>query len=84
MEIRFKKRFNFPDQVVSDAAARFQVVHNIKWAFGDDCRFTLATDEQGHDRVIRALLTLDPDATVRTARACYNGLKDFEHQRGKP
>lgn len=37
-------------------------------------------DEAGHDRVIRALLTLDPDATVRTARAVYEGLEDFERQ----
>lgn len=36
-----------------------------------------------HDRVIRALLTLDPDATIRTARAVYEGLEDFEKQRRK-
>lgn len=47
-------------------------------------RFVLdgaTTDE--YDRVIRALLTLDPDATIRTARAVYEGLADFENQRGK-
>lgn len=44
-------------------------------------RFRLIdADEADHDHIIRALLTLDPDATVRTARAVYEGLADFETQ----
>ncbi len=57
----------------------------ITSAKGLRVRFTLpGADTIAHDRVIRALLTLDPDATVRTARAVFQGLADFERQRGKP
>ncbi len=51
---------------------------------GQHVRFALHNADSGvHDRVIRALLQLDPDATVRTARAVYEGLEDFQRQRGK-
>ncbi len=58
---------------------------HITNARGRQVRFTMPdADTIAHDRVIRALLTLDPDATVRTAKAIYNGKADFERQRGKP
>ena len=34
-----------------------------------------------HDAVILALLQLDPQATIRTARATYESLEDFEAQK---
>jgi len=80
MEIRFSK------PIGSEVGTLYRVSRNagcearLTSANGRRVRFTLATDEPGHDRVIRALLTLDPDATVRTARAVYEGLEDFERQ----
>lgn len=66
------------------ASLRFQLQTSTKHAHnGYTTRTWRAASPEIHDRVIRALLTLDPDATVRTARAVYEGLKDFEKQRGK-
>ncbi len=67
--------------VVSDRrrCVRFTLRKNVAPHQG----YPYLADTEDHDRVIRALLTLDPDATVRTARAVYEGLEDFEKQRGK-
>ncbi len=83
MEIRFSKEMPAPSGIVRRAALDQKVLVAIGKENHYSCRFTLATDEHDHDRVIRALLTLDPDATVRTARAVFQGLADFEKQRGK-
>ncbi len=94
MEIRFSK---LTDPVammkaVDNAAARCYVAACFASQHNSAYRFTLReshapgafiANERQHDNVIRALLTLDPDATVRTARAVYEGLEDFEKQRGK-
>jgi len=96
MEIRFSKSFCAgmdyepvsPDDrryyAIKTAAMQNGAVWLTTKVRGPFVRFTLpAEPEWVHDRVIRALLTLDPDATVRTARAVYEGLEDFEKQRGK-
>lgn len=82
MEIRFS-----PGHVPPDPIAR---VHQFAQEAGSKVyitklrspvlRFTVGGTESTVDYVIRALLTLDPDATVRTARATYNGKDDFERQ----
>ena len=87
MEIRFSMAYTLSKPawlgaVVSQAAAPLFV--NLGKERGNTLRFTLPkASVKDHDRVIRALLTLDPDATIRTARAVYEGLEDFEKQRGK-
>ncbi len=90
MEIRFSDKGwerVTPDpyvDTVHDAAGELGIATRMTSARGRSVRFTLpGSDEADHDRVIRALLTLDPDATVRTAKAIYNGKADFEKQRGK-
>ncbi len=95
MEIRFSDKFcegmDYEPQspldrryyAIKTAAMQNDAVWLTTKVRGPFARFTLpAEPEWVHDRVIRALLTLDPDATVRTARAVYEGLEDFEKQRG--
>ena len=88
MEIRLSKPNLFFDSHIDKAAKAAGCYARIKWAKADTCRFILvdramsfkpAIFEQ-HDSVIRALLELDPDATIRTARATYEGLADFKTQ----
>ncbi len=91
MEIRFSQPWQFPEDDIRATAKDVGVYARVKWAREREARFALVADRDSyapatteqHDRVIRALLTLDPDATVRTARAVYEGLQDFEKQRGK-
>lgn len=91
MEIRFSaglwkpKLLGAPHyEIVNDVAEELGVGVSLTSDSGRFVRFTLpGASVADHDRVIRALLTLDPDATVRTARAVYEGLEDFEKQRGK-
>ena len=61
----------------------------IRWNTANEVRFILvdqpmsmvpATFEQ-HDQVIGELLALDPLAKVRTAKAVYHGLAEFEAAR---
>lgn len=82
MEIRFSNNEDamfFTDALV--AAKPVEIAGLRKTFDGRTIRFRLVkADQADHDRVIRALLTLDPDATVRTARAVYEGLTDFEAQ----
>ncbi len=89
MEIRFSE--SFVGEPALKPAALWHVVkaEARKYVSGLDMgnararsvRFTIpAGTELDHDIVIRALLTLDPDATVRTSRAVYEGLASFEAQ----
>ena len=39
-------------------------------------------DHVAHDKVIRALLAIDPHAEIRTAKAIYRGREAFERQCG--
>lgn len=93
MEIRFSDGFRAdPQDTVDNIASTHRAHMHLSSASGQSVRFTLRrsyraeskiVDDMAHDIVIRALLTLDPDARVRTAKAVFNGLKDFEAQRGK-
>ena len=84
MEIRFSKPVGSEVGTIYRLAHVADVAVKLTSANGRRVRFTLPEASiVAHDRVIRALLTLDPDATVRTARAVYEGLADFEKQRGK-
>ena len=96
MEIRFSKfEAPFAEKVVIAEVSKTKPTTYARVASARDgrVRFSLReyrrapfkdciASEADHDRVIRALLTLDPDATIRTARAVYEGLEDFEKQRG--
>lgn len=79
MLISFSKNLTGDD--VASVARLAKIVADVKWTKGNDVRFTLpdATVAE-HDTVIRALLTTDPDARVRTSRATYENLADFESQ----
>jgi hypothetical protein len=88
MEIRLSKPNPYFDQHITRAAEQAGCFARIKWARAAACRFVLvdradsfkpATFEQ-HDQVIRLLLELDPHATIRTSRATYEGVADFESQ----
>ncbi len=88
MEIRFSSKAHPANQCVfvHNAAEKFGVFANIGKVHGRAVRFQLhdgfsgTVSTEDYDNVIRALLNLDPDATIRTARAVYEGLADFEAQ----
>jgi hypothetical protein len=81
MEIRFSKNLDRPLWTVIEQAARhWNIMPRFTSANGLHFRFTLEADQDGHDKVIRALLTADPQANVRTSRAVFEGLADFEAQ----
>lgn len=88
MEIRHKTHNLFRANHVAEAAKQNHCYANVKWSDPFSVRFTLhangpgsaPADETTHDNVIRALLKLDTEATVRTARAVYEGWEDFEYQ----
>ena len=88
MKIRHNTHNLFRDSHVRQAAINAHCYANVKWSDPFSVRFTLHADGPGskpadsdtHDKVIRALLELDPDATVRTARAIYEGLADMQAQ----
>ncbi len=88
MEIRHKTHNLFRGHHVAEAAKAHHCYANVKWSDPFSVRFTLHSDGPGsapadtetHDKVIRALLELDPEALVRTARAVYDGRSDFEAQ----
>lgn len=80
MEIRFSTHSDVTRAVTSLETCGLRV-ENFRFSRGREVRFSLPdASVADHDRVIRALLTLDPDATVRTARAVYEGLEDFVRQ----
>ena len=89
MEIRLSFPDLFFDLKIVEATTSAKCYARIKWTTPVQCRFVLvakamskdaATFEQ-HDEVIRALLVIDPEAVVRTARATYEGLTDFDAQK---
>lgn len=88
MEIKLSKPNAFIDVAIDKAASDSGCVAKLKWWRPDNARFILvdrimsdrpATFEQ-HDSVIRLLLEQNPQATVRTARATFEGLLDWQAQ----
>lgn len=88
MLITFSTPLANPCDVIRDAAIDAGCYASITWSRSPQVRFILTTEAFGnspassdkHDAVIKTILTLDPDATVRTARAVYEGLQDFKTQ----
>lgn len=88
MLVTFSHFYPQPESIVTEAARKANAFPQIKWARPGEVRFTLTTSALNgasasnaqHDHVIRDLLTLDPQARVRTARALYEGLADYEAQ----
>ena len=80
MEIRFSKVPADPIARVHEYAHAAGATARITKLRSPFLRFSLDGDERQHDEVIRALLTYDPHATIRTARAVYEGRDDFEAQ----
>lgn len=89
MEIRLSTLDVFFFEHIEHAAKIARCFARIKWTTPRQVRFVLveramsnmpASVEQ-HDQVIGALLAIDTQATVRTARATYEGALDFEAQR---
>lgn len=85
----------YPEDIVRQAAAKANAHARIKWGkpatpphLPAECRFKLvnapaslqAASSAVHDDFIRALFVVDPNAIVRTAKARYDGAKDFESQ----
>jgi len=85
MLIQFSQERRYPAADVDTAAKAAGATMECKWVSPDEVRFTLpgATTAQ-HEQVILALLTLDPRATIRTARARYAGLHDYMRQNKPP
>lgn len=54
--------------------------HGVRFTLHEQLSHEFASDGQ-HDDVIARLFMADPGATVRTARAVYEGAADFETQR---
>ncbi len=90
MEIRFSKEQRYPWTWVWDCieSKPHDCFASLSSATPQGVRFKLldasgnrAATEAQHDAVIRSLLTQDPQATIRTARAVYEGLADYEAQR---
>ena len=87
MELKLTTPDTFIDSKVDRAATNANCHAHIKWYNATGARFTLeitmldqpATFEQ-HDQVIRSLLEIYPDARIRTARATYEGLADWDAQ----
>lgn len=80
MLIQFQKDLTGDD--VATVARLTDTPCDVKWTKGNDVRFTLpGASVEAHDRVIEALLKLDPDARVRTSRAVFENLQDFQSQR---
>jgi hypothetical protein len=92
MEIRFSDRWaasnDYPEDTVRRAVQASGTHARVKWADDSACRFTIVehrdsyrlADSETHDKVIRALLAYDPGAEIRTARAIYRGLIDYQRQ----
>jgi hypothetical protein len=89
MEIRLSSPDLYFDQRIEGVASRAGCYARVKWATPVQVRFILVeralsktpASFSQHDSVIRRLLELDPQATIRTAIAVYNGLDDFENQK---
>jgi len=89
MEIRLSTPDLYFDKRVERAAADAGCFARIKWREHTKVRFVLLraagsalyASSAAHDNVIRELLTRHPQATIRTARAHYAGLDDFQRQK---
>lgn len=86
MLIKLSEPNLFFDLQIQGAAEATGCYGRIRWAKPCEVRFVLvarplsntpATCEQ-HEQVIRSLLQLDPKAKIRTAKAFYDGLADYE------
>lgn len=90
MEIKLNTPHQFLDVNLALAAHEAGCYLNLKWWMPNGARFTLHishTDHapasfEAHDAVIKSLLDIYPDARIRTARATYESLEDFEAQKG--
>lgn len=87
MEIRLSIPNTEFEQHISEAAKAEGCFALVKWAKPSQIRFTLLAlnspsqaPTEIQDKVIRALLVLDPEAEIRTARANYEGLTDYDAQ----
>lgn len=81
MLITFSKERRYPAADIDNAAKQVGATMECKWVCPDEVRFTLpGASEAQHESVIRALLTLDPHARIRTARAVYESLEDYQAQ----
>ena len=94
MEVRFSDQWVrdnpriYPETAISKVAIANDHWVAIKWADDSACRFVILerpgdaqlADYAAHDKVIRALLAIDPHAEIRTAKAIYRGLADFDNQ----
>ena len=89
MEIRLSIPDLQFDLHIQDIAKEFGCFASVKWATNNQVRFILVerpgTNKQAdyavQDQVIHALLKLDPQAEIRTAKATFIGLADFEKQK---
>lgn len=89
MEIRLSSPDPSFDAKIEKAANRAGCFSRVKWATANQVRFILvekamsmkqASFEQ-HDEVIARLFMADPHATIRTARAQFEGAADFHAQK---
>ena len=88
MEIRFSRARQDPEDAIWAVAHAAGIHARVKWATTAVVRFQLVQDKDSYhqaptdrqEAVIAALLALDPDATVRTARVIYEGLIDYQAQ----
>ena len=76
------------DQQIQTIARLAGCYARVKWATATQVRFTLVQRPMGsqyatasqHDAVIGAILKIAPKGVIRSARATYQGLIDFEKQ----
>lgn len=88
MEIRLSQPNPSFEIALAHAAKAAGCYARVKWATSHQMRFELVdaplSREQApfatQSRVIRVLLHVDPRAIIRSAKATYNGLADFEKQ----
>ena len=88
MELRLSKPYPGFEHVLDKTARLYKAYARIKWATSTQIRFELVEKPLSpnqapfdvQSKVIRVLLHVDPRATIRTAKATYNGLADFERQ----
>jgi hypothetical protein len=87
MEIRLSAPNTEFEQHISQAAKAEGCWALVKWAKSAQIRFTLLAlnsprqaPTEVQDKVIRALLVLDPEAEIRTARATFESLADWDAQ----
>lgn len=89
MEIKLASPHQFLDKSVEIAARNAGCWARLKWHMPNGARFTLQATPgsdvpasfEHHDEVIKSLLDIYPDARIRTARATFEGLADWEAQK---